>query len=355
MDPMLSEPALSIGTPASYQSYPQQTQTPSAQSTTSYYAEQQTVPNYQNASAPGSVGATPAGYSQPTAYGSAVGVQTQDTASIQNFTAQQPSASSFSDANFAPTPENRSAYPYSHDANAYATQQYSAQSALGDHPQLQSNGVGSIDVQALLDSLSPTSTKGPSDRYAAPAIPPQPAPSQGGTPASSLPAAPNLPPRPPPQEKPATHPNYNPNDDIRSYHPHSAHRGSAQLQPLNFRGGGPDQSATRSNLSPSTPVYGQRQSVDLQRSATPDDEDQRWPPEINKLYEDFLDQERRFVTEGQWDQFPMGSRLFIGEQGPSPCVESTANMFQATFQQRKLPSATSSTDFTDTADSPKYR
>lgn len=51
-----------------------------------------------------------------------------------------------------------------------------------------------------------------------------------------------------------------------------------------------------------------------QRSETPDDEDIRWPPEVNKKYEDFLDQERRFVTEGQWDQFPMGSRLFIGKR-----------------------------------------
>jgi hypothetical protein len=50
-----------------------------------------------------------------------------------------------------------------------------------------------------------------------------------------------------------------------------------------------------------------------ERSETPDDEDQRWPPEVNRRYEEFLDQERKFVTEGQWDQFPMGSRLFIGE------------------------------------------
>ena len=69
----------------------------------------------------------------------------------------------------------------------------------------------------------------------------------------------------------------------------------------------------RMNQSPTTHGYGQRQSIDQQRSATPDDEDQRWPPEVNKLYEDFLDQERKFVTEGQWDQFPMGSRLFIGQ------------------------------------------
>jgi hypothetical protein len=75
-------------------------------------------------------------------------------------------------------------------------------------------------------------------------------------------------------------------------------------------------SATRSNHSPSAPNYGQRHSVD-RRSETPgDDEDSRWPPEVNRLYEEFLDDERRYVTDGQWDQFPAGSRLFIGKHIP---------------------------------------
>jgi hypothetical protein len=150
----------------------------------------------------------------------------------------------------------------------------------------------------------------------------QPSQSTGQTPIASIPAT-NLPPRPPAQEKPVTHPNYNPHDDIRSYHPHNQkatnnqHRGSGPLQQLNVRTGASGQSlevhsATRSNHSPSTPGYGHRQSIDL-RSATPDDEDARWPPEINRLYEEFLEDERRYVTEGQWDQFPVGSRLFIGE------------------------------------------
>ena len=57
----------------------------------------------------------------------------------------------------------------------------------------------------------------------------------------------------------------------------------------------------------------------VQRSTSPgDDEDIRWGPEVNRLYEAFLEQERKFVTEGQWDQFPMGSRLFIGEHLSQP-------------------------------------
>jgi hypothetical protein len=80
----------------------------------------------------------------------------------------------------------------------------------------------------------------------------------------------------------------------------------------------PPNSATRSNQSPETPNFRQRDSVDRRQDADPlDDEDARWPPEINKMYEEFLEDERKFVTDGQWDQFPMGSRLFIGRLPPA--------------------------------------
>ncbi|KAL1601785.1 nuclear polyadenylated RNA-binding protein 3 [Paraconiothyrium brasiliense] len=287
MDPMLGEPALSIGTPASYQQYPQQTQTPSANSSTSYYADAS-----QNAQIAPAVGAgVPPGYTTQGQAGQ------QDTPAMHNFS--QPSAS-FSDANHAPVQENRSSYAF--DANAFANQQ---------NLQAQSPNVTSVDVQALLDQLSTPANGAGSSQYAPPNVPPQP--SQQSTNASSLPAAPHLPPRPPPQEKPSTHPNYNPNDDIRSFHPHSSHRGSIQSQPLNVRGGTGSADKMSPTAGSGSSGYGQRQSQDFNRSGSQgDDEDSRWPPEVNKKYEDFLDQERRFVTDGQWDQFPMGSRLFIG-------------------------------------------
>jgi hypothetical protein len=289
MDPMLGEPAMSIGTPVSYQQYPQQTHTPSAHSSTSYYAD--ASQNAQNAPAVGA--GVPPGF--------ATHVQTgqQDTSAMHNFS--QPPAL-FSDASPAPAQENRN--PYAFNPNAFASQQ---------NLQAQSSNVATVDVQALLDQLSTPANGAGSSQYAPPTVPSQPFQQSANAP-SSLPAAPNLPPRPPPQEKPSTHPNYNPNDDIRSFHPHSSHRGSTQLQPLNIRGavgGGDKMSPTAGSASSG---YGQRQSQDFSRSASlGDDEDSRWPPEVNKKYEDFLEQERRFVTDGQWDQFPMGSRLFIGK------------------------------------------
>ncbi|KAF2641360.1 hypothetical protein P280DRAFT_489748 [Massarina eburnea CBS 473.64] len=302
MDPMLGEPAISIGTPASYQSLPQQTQTPSANSTAaSYYSDQQPAQNGQNAAMPGSVGAAPAGYALAT------------DSQMHNYSAQQPS-NSYSDAQSAPSPQDtRSAYPYAHDASAYAFQAQAAHAAQANPSQPSSTpNVASVDVQALLDQLSPPATNGISSQYAAPSMSHQPAQSHANSPTTSLPPAPSLPPRPPPQEKSATNPNYNPNDDIRSYHPHSGHRGSTQLSSVSVRGGAGEQG--RSNLSPSAPGYTQRQSSDRPRSEDPDDddEDQRWPPEINRMYEEFLNEERKFVTEGQWEKFPYGSRLFIG-------------------------------------------
>jgi hypothetical protein len=314
MDPMFHEAPLSVGTPASFQSYPQQTQTPSAHSTTSYHAEQQNAPGYQNAPTQGVIGA---GYSQSTIYGGH-GSQSQDT-SIHTFLPQnQASATSYSEANSAPAPDSRSAYPPSYDVNPYAAQAQASQSI--SYQNQATGGIASYHIPA--DSLSSSANDGASERYVA-SMPPQQSQSHGQTSIASIPTAANLPPRPPAQEKPSTHPNFSPNDDIRMYHPHSQkptnsqYRGSAQLQPLNIRNSisNPSMelhSATRSNQSPTTPGYGRRHSDDL-RSENSDDEDSRWPPEVNRMYESFLDDERKYVTDGQWDQFPMGSRLFIGE------------------------------------------
>lgn len=42
------------------------------------------------------------------------------------------------------------------------------------------------------------------------------------------------------------------------------------------------------------------------------DEDAPWGPETQKIYDSFLEDERRYVSDGKWENFPAGSRLFIG-------------------------------------------
>jgi hypothetical protein len=285
----------------------QQAHSSAANATTStpYFADQSSTANFQNIGAQGGGHDALGAFSQSTGFGGSMGTQPHDTSSMQNFTSQHQSrAASASDAPQASGQGLHSAYPYSHD-NAYAAQQAPTQSAQGAHYQTEAHTGSNVDVQALLDSLTPAANNAPSTQYASAQMSTQSPQTQHH--ASLLQSATNLPARPPTQDKPATHPNYNPNDDIRSYHPQSQQapnaqqRGHASLQSVNM------QSHDVSTTS------GHAQQQPGERSETPDDEDQRWPPEVNRRYEEFLDQERKFVTEGQWDQFPMGSRLFIGE------------------------------------------
>ncbi|CAN9307267.1 unnamed protein product [Alternaria alternata] len=285
--------------------FPQQAHSSSANANTStpYFADQSATANFHTIGVQGGGHDAPGAFSQSTGFGGSMGTQPHDTSSMQNFTSQHQSrAASASDAQHASGQGLHSAYPYSHD-NAYAAQHAPAQSTQGAHYQTGAHTGSNIDVQALLDSLTPAANNAPSTQYASAQVSAQSPQTQHH--ASSLPSATNLPARPPTQDKPATHPNYDPNDDIRSYHPQSQQapnaqqRGNGSFQPMNVQ---------NQDFS-TTSAHAQQQPGE--RSETPDDEDQRWPPEVNRRYEEFLDQERKFVTEGQWDQFPMGSRLFI--------------------------------------------
>lgn len=329
MDPNYNESLQTNGASTPASQFASQSQTPNPFTSTTQFANLPPASYHQRVGAQSANDSAPAGYTQSAAYGGSTGPQAQDTSLIQNFSAQHQSrAASTSDATQTPAQDFHSAYPFAHD-NAYAAQHAQAQSAPGTYYQTEGNGT-SVDVQALLDSLNPSANNAPTGQTGAPQLSPQTAHFQANASALSLPA-PNLPPRPPAQDKPATHPNYNPSDDIRSFHPHSLQTpntqqrtGNGQLQPLNV---GRQEYAPMSQgsvQSPTTPASNEQRQP-ARGSDTPDDEDARWPPEVNKRYEDFLDQERKFVTEGQWDQFPMGSRLFIGKPvRPSDAMHANA-------------------------------
>jgi hypothetical protein len=68
----------------------------------------------------------------------------------------------------------------------------------------------------------------------------------------------------------------------------------------------PETSAQVSHKGSRADRYGARPSN------APDDE-APWGPEVQKIYDEFLREERIYVTEGLWDRFPHGSRLFVGE------------------------------------------
>ncbi|KAI9868456.1 MAG: hypothetical protein M1813_005900 [Trichoglossum hirsutum] len=215
---------------------------------------------------------------------------------------------------------------------------------------------GGVNFQTLLDNLSPSSVPAsaaeslvaPSTAHSA-ANPNFPRSGSIQSPASAFSTHSTLPPRPPPQAKPATHPSYSPEDDIRSYHPHNNTPGTAAFsqshQPNSYRpshglpppviaAGAPGTSSLPGSGLPPPPVAAfqqppppgvqqqvppspvrnrQRERVHPRSVTSADDEEEElWPPEIIKKYDEFLRDEKDYVSEGQWDKFPPNSRLFIG-------------------------------------------
>ena len=213
---------------------------------------------------------------------------------------------------------------------------------------------GGVNYDALLDNLSPSTATAPtadsitSITTAAPTDASSAAkPSSTETPIAAIPLPAGLPPRPPPQEKPAIHPNYTPGEDIRSYHypqgqtstahkpytsqPNNSYR-SGQSFPLPASGNAvganglpppplatfqqPPAKDVQPQRSPPTPQNRNRdgQGRNGEKLAADQEEDEvPWTPEIEKRYAEFLIDEAVYVTEGLWDRFPPGSRLFVGE------------------------------------------
>ena len=214
---------------------------------------------------------------------------------------------------------------------------------------------GGVNYETLLESLSPSTSTSPSAESIASsttAIPAEssvvPRPSSSEQPLSALPLPPGLPPRPPPQEKPAIHPNYNAENDISTFHFPQNQNTNAQSshnsQPSNSfapsqgfpqpvptskasvgaNGLPPPPLATFQQPSPQpghaqpSPLEPQHRPSDGKNErpsgqAVQDSDDEvPWTPEIEKLWNEFQREEAIYVSEGLWDRFPAGSRLFVG-------------------------------------------
>lgn len=192
-----------------------------------------------------------------------------------------------------------------------------------------------VNFQTLLDNLSH-----PPARAAA-----NPPPLAEG---SSLHQAPNdesiqgLPARP--YQDPSIQPNY-PSSDDPSYHHHpapttttssayaaqSSNHAQQPFPPSMAPGGAPGTEPSAGNLPPppvasfqhippgaesqASQEAAKKGRTDKQplRTGKGGDDDAPWGPEVQKKYDEFLHDERIYVTEGLWDRFPVGSRLFVGE------------------------------------------
>jgi nuclear polyadenylated RNA-binding protein 3 len=180
-----------------------------------------------------------------------------------------------------------------------------------------------------------------------------------------------LPPRPPPQEQPIIHPNYVHSQHIRDYHPHATNpafqphgRTGSQgniadantrnfVPPVPSPGSANAAGPTPQTQSTATPTYGNGHSAQTLYSATAPfaasptsslpptygqypgalgyptttnqtggdvrsgeqrrPEDRQWDAEVQRKYDRFIEEERKYVSEGRWEQFPNGARLFVGK------------------------------------------
>lgn len=211
--------------------------------------------------------------------------------------------------------------------------------------------VDGVNYQALLDNISSSApTAPPAEIFSSTTAPSSifnaPSPSSAQIPIATLPIPAGLPPRPPPQEKPAIHPNYTPGEDIRSYHnpppqssnapsSYNAQPSSSYRPPQGYphsNGVAPNglpppplatfqQSMSKSSQpqrSPQTSQYRQKDNYGKNggkpaTSTNDSGDDQPRRPEIERQYEEFLHDEEIYVSEGTWDKFPQGSRLFVGK------------------------------------------
>ncbi|MCJ1244580.1 hypothetical protein MMC30_001778 [Trapelia coarctata] len=225
---------------------------------------------------------------------------------------------------------------------------------------------GGVNYQTLLDNISPSSTIVPTTQDPSIAnsdVPTDkadtPTPANANLPSISAPALAGLPPRPPPQEKPAIHPNYTPGEDIRSYHfphihqtgnhtnhssqPSSSYRPSPAYVPSSSASGPPPGAPiTQSGLPPPPMATFQQQPArsgeQTQGNTHAQQNRQRdmisWTPEVQRIYDQFLSDERVYTAEGTWDKFPPGSRLFVGNL-PSEVV-TKRDIFQIFYRYGKL-------------------
>jgi nuclear polyadenylated RNA-binding protein 3 len=250
------------------------------------------------------------------------------------------------------SPSNERARAHAYD-DPVAQTAAAAESASSTYEDTASSG---IDIQQLLDNITANAEKNapPSANGTPPLASPSLIKSGSGLPShASLPPRPNV-----PQKRPF-------HEDIQKYHAgvpgippaSSAFRAGttgslvaagAPGTSTDPRGGLPPpptgsfQSPSSGNISPTSYsqinklVPGvQSRANELQDEA--DDIDAKWGPDVQKIYDQFIDNERMYVTEGLWDRFPVGSRLFIGTLNLGCRWQELAlTILQAIFQVKRL-------------------
>lgn len=183
-------------------------------------------------------------------------------------------------------------------------------------PNSSSNQAG-IDYQSLLDTISQSASTAPAaDSVSAPTT------ASAQDPAThNLPIVPGLPPKPPAQEHgpenafPTYAQSINDSQAVQNLYqppevPHIPPFDAQQIPVPNYLGQAPGLNFSQSSPTISNTGSGSFRPPEPVRSA--DLPERKMSPVTQAKYDQFLEDERRYVTEGIWDKFPLGSRLFVG-------------------------------------------
>ena len=256
----------------------------------------------------------------------------------------QPSYSLASTGNPSLTPSNRSDSAYTSQPGQGMLSATAARDFPGPNLSSENDVDEGVNYQALLDNLSP-STAHPLSTEKDNAGPEDVIPDRNAATAQT-PSAPaaypsGLPARPPPQETSSIHQTYNAEENLQSYHKSTTQSNNAN--PYNSQGGNqyppnpiypPPSGPAPNGMNPPPPASFQQAPL----SAGPPQNNPQNPrsegngrnygftggsytdrsaelsetPEVERAYQEFLHEEARHTSQGQWEKFPQGSRLFIG-------------------------------------------
>jgi hypothetical protein len=194
----------------------------------------------------------------------------------------------------------------------------------------QNNLPTNVDLQALLTKLSPSVPQQ--------LVPPQstPTPSATTAPAQSPPVsqarATSLP--QPPASAPTVSQSQPASQTHQPTHPLPAPPATFAVNSTTGHASHP--AGYPASLPPPPNFNQHRHTAPASPSSTDENEEETRPftAEEEDAYERFLSDERDYVTQGQWDRFPPGSRLFIGAHPPLMQISHAP----CSFRYRPFPS-----------------
>ncbi|KAJ4271680.1 nuclear polyadenylated RNA-binding protein 3 [Fusarium torreyae] len=203
-----------------------------------------------------------------------------------------------------------------------------------------SNAVGSAnaqtDIQRLVADLTAPADSNSSKDLSAPSATGEQS-HESGAPSSGFPPSASLPPRPPlSQAVPQTYASQHHPGGINASIPSSVAAPPTPGQPSTYVAtGAPITMPDALGDFPTPPGSGLQAPVAITSlnappyppQSTPYTADQAQDAEYQRQWDQFLADERQYMSEAKWDRFPEGSRIFIGTRSASGASKNGAHIF----------------------------